>query len=122
MGFGHREYKVKDPRATILQELATELFAKLGRTPIYDIALELETQMADLVGQKGIYPNVDFYSGIVYEKMGIPVDLFTPVFAVARVTGWLSHLLEQLQNNRIFRPNQIWTGEEDRDFVPLEKR
>jgi len=122
MGFGHRVYKVKDPRADILQGLATELFAKLGRTPIYDLAVELEGQMEKLVGHKGIYPNVDFYSGIVYEKLGIPVDLFTPVFAVSRVSGWLAHLLEQLEDNRIFRPSQIWVGASDRAFVPMAKR
>ncbi len=115
MGFGHRVYKVKDPRAKILQGLATKLFEKLGPTPIYDVAVNVEASMEELVGQKGIYPNVDFYSGIVYEKLGIPVDIFTPVFAIARVGGWLAHLLEQLENNRIFRPSQIYVGEQDRD-------
>lgn len=122
MGFGHRVYKVKDPRAVILQGLATELFEKFGRTPIYDLAVELETQMEKLVGRKGIYPNVDFYSGIVYEKLQIPTDLFTPVFAIARVSGWLSHLLEQLEANRIFRPSQVWVGEADRAFPKLADR
>jgi len=122
MGFGHRVYKVKDPRATILQGLATQLFAKYGSTPDYDLAVELEAQMADLVGGKGIYPNVDFYSGIVYQKLGIPTDLFTPIFAISRVAGWLAHLLEQLEGNRIFRPTQIWVGEADRTFVPIEER
>jgi len=122
MGFGHRVYKVKDPRATILQRLATQLFAKFGNTPEYDVALELETQMAELVGGKGIYPNVDFYSGIVYQKLGIPTDLFTPIFAISRVAGWLAHLLEQLEGNRIFRPTQIWVGEADRAFVPMDER
>ncbi len=122
MGFGHRVYKVKDPRATILQELATQLFVKFGSTPDYDLALELETQMSDLVGGKGIYPNVDFYSGIVYQKLGISTDLFTPIFAISRVSGWLAHLLEQLEGNRIFRPSQIWIGEADRTFVPMEER
>ncbi len=122
MGFGHRVYKVKDPRATILQGLATALFEKLGATPIYSVATELEKQMADLVGHKGIAPNVDFYSGIVYEKLGIPTDLFTPVFAIARVAGWLAHLLEQLQDNRIFRPSQIWVGEADREVPAIEER
>jgi citrate synthase len=122
MGFGHRVYKVKDPRATILQALATKLFDKFGATPDYDLAVELEGQMADLVGNKGIYPNVDFYSGIVYQKLGIPMDLFTPIFAVSRVAGWLAHLLEQLEGNRIFRPSQIWVGEKDRAFVPIEDR
>ena len=122
MGFGHREYSVKDPRAVILQSLAGELFEELGATPIYDTAVELERQMAELVGKKGIYPNVDFYSGIVYERLGIPIELFTPIFAVARVSGWLAHLLEQLQDNRIFRPNQIWTGQVDREFVGIDER
>jgi len=122
MGFGHRVYKIKDPRATILQGLATQLFAKFGNTPEYDVALELETQMAELVGGKGIYPNVDFYSGIVYQKLGIPPDLFTPIFAISRVAGWLAHLLEQLEGNRIFRPTQIWVGEADRTFVPMDER
>ncbi len=122
MGFGHRVYKVKDPRATILQGLASQLFAKFGNTAEYDVALELESQMADLVGGKGIYPNVDFYSGIVYEKLGIPRDLFTPIFAISRVAGWLAHLLEQLEGNRIFRPTQIWVGEADRAFVPMNER
>ena len=121
-GFGHREYKVKDPRATILQKLAERVFEKHGSTPLYDVAVELEHQMADLVGAKGIYPNVDFYSGIVYDKMKIPTDLFTPIFAVARVAGWLAHWLEQLQSNRIFRPSQVWNGHADREWVPLSDR
>ncbi|MFI5307918.1 MAG: citrate synthase [Polyangiales bacterium] len=121
-GFGHREYKVKDPRATILQKLSEKVFEKHGSTPLYDIAVELERQMADLVGHKGIYPNVDFYSGILYDKMKIPVDLFTPIFAIARVAGWLAHLLEQLQNNRIFRPSQVWSGTADREWLPMSDR
>jgi citrate synthase len=121
-GFGHREYKVKDPRATILQKLVERVFDKHGSTPLYDLAVELEHQMADLVGQKGIYPNVDFYSGILYDKMKVPIDLFTPIFAVARVAGWLAHWLEQLQSNRIFRPSQVWSGTADRAFVPMSDR
>ncbi len=122
MGFGHRVYKVKDPRATILQELAAQLFAKYGRTPVYELAVELERQMTELVGHKGIYPNVDFYSGIVYQKLGIPTDLFTPIFAISRVAGWLAHLLEQLEDNRIFRPSQVWTGQTDRNYIPIDSR
>ena len=122
MGFGHRVYKVKDPRSSILQDLATKLFAKFGNTPAYDLALEVEHQMEELVGGKGIYPNVDFFSGIVYEKLGIPVDLFTPIFAISRVAGWLAHLLEQLEGNRIFRPSQIWIGQADQTFVPIDQR
>jgi citrate synthase len=122
MGFGHRVYKVKDPRATVLQELAEHVFAETSRPKLYELALELERVAAGTLGPKGIYPNVDFYSGIVYEAIGIPRDLFTPVFAVARVSGWLAHWLEQLKNNRIFRPEQIYVGKQDAAYVPLEKR
>jgi citrate synthase len=122
MGFGHRVYKVKDPRADILQGLAVQLFEELGHTPIYDVAIELERQMKDLVGHKGIAPNVDFYSGIVYEKLGLDTDNFTPVFAISRVSGWLAHLLEQLEDNRIYRPSQVWTGTADRTVPPIEQR
>lgn len=122
MGFGHRVYKVKDPRAGILQGLTAKVFEEFGSTPIYDVAVELEKQMTELVGHKGIAPNVDFYSGILYEKLNIPTDLFTPIFAIARVAGWISHLLEQLENNRIFRPTQIWLGEEDREVPAIDER
>jgi citrate synthase len=122
MGFGHRVYKVKDPRATVLQELAENVFAEAGRPEQYEMALELEKAANGLLGPKGIYPNVDFFSGIVYQALGIPRDLFTPVFAVARVAGWLAHWLEQLQNNRIFRPEQVYVGKTDVAYVPLEKR
>lgn len=122
MGFGHRVYKVKDPRATILQELAEQLFAKFGGDHYYDIAVEVEKVVADRLGHKGIYPNVDFYSGLVYRKLGIPSDLFTPVFAIARVSGWLAHWKEQLEANRIFRPTQIYTGQRGVPYTPMEKR
>ncbi len=122
MGMGHRVYKVKDPRATVLQELAEHVFAESGRPKEYDIAVELERVAAVILGPKGIYPNVDFYSGIVYHALGIPTDLFTPIFAIARVAGWLSHWLEQLQHNRIYRPEQIYVGKLDVPYVPLEQR
>ncbi|MDJ0566488.1 MAG: citrate/2-methylcitrate synthase, partial [Microcystis sp. M49629_WE12] len=122
MGFGHRVYKVKDPRATILQNLAEQLFAELGSDEYYDIALELEQAMVDIYGEKGIYPNVDFYSGLVYRKLGIPNDLFTPIFAISRVAGWLAHWKEQLNTNRIFRPTQIYTGEHEVPYTPIEQR
>ncbi|MCC6420530.1 MAG: citrate synthase [Gemmataceae bacterium] len=122
MGFGHRVYKVKDPRATVLQELAENVFSESNRPPVYDLAIEVERVMAGLVGAKGIYPNVDFYSGIVYQALGIPRDLFTPIFAISRVAGWLAHWLEQLTNNRIFRPEQVYVGKRDAAYVPLEKR
>jgi citrate synthase len=122
MGFGHRVYKVKDPRATILQQLAEQLFEKFGQDEYYDIALALEKAVAERLGHKGIYPNVDFYSGLVYRKLGIPTDLFTPVFAIARTAGWLAHWKEQLNENRIFRPTQIYTGSRNAPYVPIEKR
>src|SRR5262249_34742632 len=87
MGFGHRVYKVKDPRATVLQELAEHVFSEMGRPPMYELAVEVERVAAGLLGPKGIYPNVDFYSGIIYNSLGIPSDLFTPIFAIARVAG-----------------------------------
>jgi citrate synthase len=122
MGFGHRVYKVKDPRATILQGLAEQLFAKYGEDKHYDIAVELEKAIEEKLGHKGIYPNVDFYSGLVYRKLGIPTDLFTPIFAIARVAGWLAHWKEQLGENRIFRPTQIYTGDHQVDYIPIGER
>ncbi|NEQ15210.1 citrate synthase [Moorena sp. SIO2C4] len=122
MGCGHRVYKVKDPRATILQNLAEQLFKESGTDKYYDIALELEKAVEEKLSHKGIYPNVDFYSGLVYRKLGIPSDLFTPVFAIARVAGWLAHWKEQLAVNRIFRPTQVYTGTHDAPYIPIEAR
>ena len=122
MGFGHRVYKVKDPRATILQDLAEKLFEKTGYDEYYQIALELERVVEEMLGHKGIYANVDFYSGLVYRKLGIPSDLFTPIFAIARVAGWLAHWKEQLTVNRIFRPTQIYVGSHNLPYIPIEER
>ncbi|WP_028952984.1 citrate synthase [Synechococcus sp. CC9616] len=122
MGFGHREYKVKDPRAVILQSLAEEMFARFGHDALYDVARALEQEAESRLGAKGIYPNVDFYSGLVYRKLGIPRDLFTPVFAISRVAGWLAHWREQLGANRIFRPSQIYSGSEPRAWIPINER
>jgi citrate synthase len=122
MGFGHRVYKVKDPRATILQRLAGQLFEQSGQDQYYDIAVALEQTVAERLASKGIYPNVDFYSGLVYRKLGIPTDLFTPVFAISRTAGWLAHWKEQLGENRIFRPTQIYTGLHDVPYTPTADR
>lgn len=122
MGFGHRVYKVKDPRAVILQRLAEELFELEGEDPYYKIALEIEKIVEEKYGHKGIYANVDFYSGLVYRKLGIPSDLFTPLFAIARVAGWLAHWKEQLAVNRIFRPTQQYTGLHGQPYIPLAER
>ena len=122
MGIGHRVYKTKDPRANVLQGLAKALFNELGIDTRYEIARRIEQIATDRLGHKGIYPNVDFYSGIVYARMGIERDLFTPIFALARVSGWLAHWQEQLEDNRIFRPSQVFVGHDDRTFVAIDAR
>ncbi|MDQ6973188.1 MAG: citrate synthase [Mariprofundaceae bacterium] len=121
-GLGHRVYKTKDPRATLLQKLYVELTEKMGSDPTYEIASHIEELSKSTLGAKGVCPNVDFYSGIVYRKLGIPTDLFTPVFAVSRVAGWLAHWKEQLSNNRIYRPNQIYQGEHGLHYTPVDER
>ena len=122
MGFGHRVYKVKDPRAVILQSLCERLFKACGSSPLYDVALEVERVAAELLDGKKVYSNVDFYSGIIYDKLGIEVDCFTPMFAMARVAGWLAHWFEQLRENKLFRPDQIYSGEHNRPYVPIDER
>ncbi len=122
MGLGHRVYKVKDPRAFALQKLGARVFAELGSTKLYAIAAEIETLAAERLGPKGIYPNVDFFSGCVYLKMGLEPVLFTPIFAVARVAGYMGHYLEQMQDNRIFRPTQEYLGTHKAPYVPIDAR
>jgi len=121
-GLGHRVYKTKDPRATLLQKLYVELTEKIGTDPTYEIASRIEELSKQTLGKKGICPNVDFYSGIVYRKLGIPTDLFTPIFAVARVAGWLAHWKEQLGHGRIYRPQQIYTGQHGQPYIPMQER
>lgn len=121
-GFGHRVYKTKDPRATLLQKLYIDLTKELGEDPTYEIASFVEQFSAETLGKKGICPNVDFYSGIVYRKLGIETDLFTPIFAMSRVSGWLAHWKEQLNDGRIFRPMQIYTGKTNEKYIPIEER
>ncbi len=121
-GLGHRVYKTKDPRATLLQQLYVELTEKLGADPTYEIARHIEDLSRQTLGKKGICPNVDFYSGIVYRKLGIPTDLFTPIFAVARVSGWLAHWKEQLGHGRIYRPSQIFIGQHGLSYIPMADR
>jgi len=121
-GLGHRVYKTKDPRATLLQKLYIELTEKMGSDPTYEIAMRIEELSKQTLGKKGICPNVDFYSGIVYRKLGIPTDLFTPIFAVARVVGWLAHWKEQLGHGRIYRPQQIYTGQHGLTYIPMQDR
>ena len=123
-GFGHREYKVKDPRADILQGLLEQLREHRGGqlSPLYEIARELETQADEHLAGKGVYPNVDFYSGLLYAELGIPRDQFTPIFAISRTAGWLAHWKEQIANNRIYRPTQVYVGEGPRDYHSIGAR
>jgi citrate synthase len=122
-GFGHRVYKAYDPRARILGPLAESL-ARDNREmwPVFQTAQALEREVVAALGAKRIFPNVDFYSGLVYACLGIPPELFTPIFAVSRVAGWSARLLEYLQNNRIFRPRAVYTGPFNKQYVPLDQR
>lgn len=122
MGLGHRVYKVKDPRATVLQGMARDLFTSHGSTPLYDMAARLESIAKERLGEKGIAPNVDFYSGLVYQKLGMEIDLFTPFFAIARISGWGAHWCEQLKSNRIYRPTQQYAGKTDERYTPMAER
>ncbi len=121
-GFGHREYKVKDPRAVILQKLVEKMASQRGLSPLFETAIALEEAAAERLGAKGVYPNVDFYSGILYSEMGIPTDQFTSLFAISRAAGWLAHWREQLSDNRIFRPTQVYTGLPMRDYIEIARR
>ncbi len=126
MGFGHRVYKSYDPRAKIIKEAAYEVFEAKGKNPLLDIALELERIALedDYFVQRKLYPNVDFYSGLIYQSLGIPVEMFTVMFAIARTSGWLAQWIELLEDpeRRIARPRQIYLGDKDKKYVPIEKR
>ena len=122
-GMGHREYKVKDPRATLLQKLMRDLAeSRGGLSPMFETALALEEAGEERLAPKGVYPNIDYYSGILYREIGIPPDQFTSIFAISRTAGWLAHWREQVAENRIFRPTQIYTGEETRAYIPISDR
>ena len=123
-GFGHRVYHVKDPRSKVIQRLAAEIIE--DGTPAgdhYQIALTVEKVATDRLGDRGLFPNVDLFSGTVFEAIGIPIDFFTPLFAASRTSGWVVNLQEQWESgNRIFRPAQIYIGPDHRDFVALDQR
>lgn len=122
MGFGHRVYKAKDPRAVILEKMSQELGKRSNDTKWFDMSRAVEERFQPTVAAKGIFPNVDFYSASAYHVMGIPHDLFTPIFACSRVTGWTAHLLEQYANNRLFRPDSEYIGKKGLTYVPIEQR
>jgi len=118
-GFGHRVYNVKDPRAKILGERSEALGEAAGDTKWYEMSVAIEEYVNE---EKGLAPNVDFYSASTYYQMGIPVDIYTPIFAMSRAGGWIAHVLEQYEDNRLIRPRARYVGEEDREFVPLDER
>ncbi len=125
MGFGHRVYKAYDPRARIVKEQADRVFEVTGKSPLLDIALKLEeiALSDDYFKSRNLYPNVDFYTGLIYQSMGFPLDMFTVLFTIGRMPGWLAHWQESLeQGQRISRPRQIYTGVDVRDYVPLDAR
>jgi citrate synthase len=126
MGFGHRVYKNYDPRAKIIKKAAYDVFEVTGKNPLLDIALKLEEAALkdDYFVQRKLYPNVDFYSGLIYQALGFPVEMFTVLFAIPRMTGWLAHYAELLRDDdqKISRPMQWYTGVDARDYVPLNKR
>ena len=123
MGFGHRVYKVYDPRAKILKGYAEYVTKKNGQENLFKTATKIEELMVNKLGEKGIFPNVDFYSGILYYSIGFPSNVFTPIFAVGRISGWVARSYEYVQNNRIFRPRSKYTGEKaPRRYVPINER
>jgi citrate synthase len=126
MGFGHRVYKNYDPRAKIIRKIAHEVFEVTGKNPLIDIAIELEriALQDDYFIKRKLYPNVDFYSGIIYEAMGFPVEMFPVLFAIPRTAGWMAQWAELLtdEEQRIARPKQIYTGHPERPYVPIEQR
>ena len=124
-GFGHRVYKSYDPRARIIKQAADEVFAVTGANPLLDIALKLEEAALsdDYFISRKLYPNVDFYSGLIYQAMGFPVEMFPVLFAIPRTSGWLAHWVELLeQNSKIARPRQLYVGTGSRDYVPIAER
>ncbi len=122
MGFGHRVYKSYDPRARIIKQIADQVFEVTGRNPLIDIALELERLALEdeYFVKRKLYPNVDFYSGMIYQAMGFPVELYPVLFAIGRTSGWLAQWQEMLLDpeQKIARPRQIYLGEPRRDVVP----
>jgi citrate synthase len=124
MGMGHRVYKVKDPRAHIMERFLLELSERKNDFRHYEILKEIERVMQGKMeaAGKAIYPNVDFFSGAVYTLLGIPSILFTPIFAIARAPGWLAHILEQRGDNRLYRPKSLYVGPEPKEYLPMDKR
>jgi citrate synthase len=121
-GFGHRVYKTTDPRAAILRNYARDATRRAGREHWLETAERIEQVMAEKYGQSGIWPNVDFFSGVVMASMGIEIGMFTPIFAVGRSAGWVSHSIEQRRDNRIYRPRFVYVGPEEEPYIPIRER
>jgi citrate synthase len=119
MGFGHRVYRTEDPRATHLRKFSQEMGERTGQPQWYQMSRDIEEL---ILNEKKLYPNVDFYSASTYYLMGIPLDLYTPIFAMSRVTGWVAHALEQYANNRLIRPAADYIGPVDQKWSPVELR
>ncbi|HEV8367214.1 MAG TPA: citrate synthase [Pyrinomonadaceae bacterium] len=119
MGFGHAVYKTEDPRATHLRQFSKEMGERAGDTKWYEMSRKVEEVM---MREKGLYPNVDFFSASTYYMMGIPLDLYTPIFAVSRITGWTAHILEQYADNKLIRPRADYVGPRNVPYVPIDQR
>jgi citrate synthase len=122
MGFGHRVYKAYDPRATYLKTFAQKLAEDTGNQRLYQMSRKIEEIMHHAVADRGIHPNVDFYSATTYYSLGLDIDLFTPIFAMSRVGGWVGHCIEQLADNKLIRPRCDYTGPHGAEYVPIERR
>jgi citrate synthase len=118
-GFGHRVYRTEDPRATHLRKMSEELGRRAGELKWFNMSRHIEQLVMQ---EKHLYCNVDFYSASTYYTMGIPVDLYTPIFACSRISGWSAHVLEQLSNNRLIRPRAEYTGPTERTYTPIDRR
>jgi citrate synthase len=126
MGFGHRVYKSYDPRAKVIKRVADEVFEVTGKNPLLEIAVELEriALQDEYFVKRKLYPNVDFYSGLIYEAMGFPVEMFPVLFAIPRTVGWVTQWEEMVKDpeQKIARPRQVYTGPKRRDYVPMTER
>lgn len=119
MGFGHRVYKNGDPRAKILKVMSKELCTEAGKPHLFEMSVKIDELLKE---KKGLLPNVDFYSASLYHSLGVATDLFTPIFAVSRVSGWLAHVMEQRRRNRLIRPRSVYVGEAGRKWKPVTER